>query len=195
MKGLAISNSDSIRKAHNSFARPDPVVDEPTKTSASGDIFHFISYMPFNGALYELDGLRPCPVRVATLTNGEDWPSLVCSYIRNKFLEHPDEEIRFNLMALVRDRKEVYEEKVAQLMDTRLHVLSASTIADTQVLQAEGTKYNDSVTKIDAELFELRAKLENEEERRHLRAIENTQRRHNYMPFIYHLLKLMVEKH
>ena len=75
-RGWAIGNSEVIRTAHNSFTRQDPFEIEYTKDPSKGeDAFHFISYVPFRGQLYELDGLQKGPICYGDCTE-ENWLAL-----------------------------------------------------------------------------------------------------------------------
>ena len=76
-KGWTIGNSNVIRENHNSFARQDPftIDDEDQKGGKDDDVFHFIGYVPFNGQLYELDGLQNGPISFGECTE-ENWLSL-----------------------------------------------------------------------------------------------------------------------
>lgn len=49
--------------------------EEKSKNATEDDdVFHFISFVPFKGQLYELDGLQPGPISFGECTQ-EDWLS------------------------------------------------------------------------------------------------------------------------
>jgi len=102
-RGEALSNSELIRDVHNSFAKSSPFVDETQRTATDDDdVYHFIAYTPINGILYELDGLQPAPIAHGTSTF-EEFPEKVIPVLQRRIERYPANEIRFNLLAMVRD--------------------------------------------------------------------------------------------
>jgi len=66
---LTLANSELIRNVHNSFARPEMFEEEESKhEKKQGEAFHFISYVPIKGSVYELDGLKSGPILLCRLT-------------------------------------------------------------------------------------------------------------------------------
>lgn len=57
-KGLAISNASQIRAVHNSFGRQNLFELDNKSKNKDEDVFHFVGYVPIDGRLYELDGLK-----------------------------------------------------------------------------------------------------------------------------------------
>ncbi|KAM3550475.1 hypothetical protein MY1884_008229 [Beauveria asiatica] len=103
-RGEALSNSDLIREAHNSFARSNPFVDETQRDphAEAEDAFHFVAYTPVDGTLYELDGLQPAPISHGTCSD-DDFPARVVDVLRHRVARYEASEIRFNLLAMCRD--------------------------------------------------------------------------------------------
>jgi ubiquitin carboxyl-terminal hydrolase L5 len=102
-RGEALSNSELIRDVHNSFAKSSPFVDETQRMATEDDdVYHFIAYTPINGVLYELDGLQPAPIAHGACTF-EQFPEKVIPVLQRRIERYPANEIRFNLLAMVRD--------------------------------------------------------------------------------------------
>ncbi|MCJ1277061.1 hypothetical protein MMC21_004870 [Puttea exsequens] len=103
LRGEALSNSELIRDVHNSFARSSPFIDEAQRLPTDDDdVYHFIAYTPSNNTLYELDGLQPAPISHGPCTSAE-FPEKVIPVLQRRIARYPANEIRFNLLAMVRD--------------------------------------------------------------------------------------------
>jgi ubiquitin carboxyl-terminal hydrolase L5 len=88
---------------HNSFAKSSPFVNETQRTAGEDDdVYHFIAYTSINGVLYELDGLQPAPISHGAC-EFEEFPEKVIPVLQRRINRYSANEIRFNLLAMVRD--------------------------------------------------------------------------------------------
>jgi ubiquitin carboxyl-terminal hydrolase L5 len=181
MKGDTLGSNLMIRTTHNLFARPEPFVMEDStgqsnnKKKRNNDddddaAYHFIAYLPYNGNLYELDGLQKGPILLEALPSGNlnasDWLKAVRPHIEARINRYSNAEIRFNLMAVVRDRRLVLKERIEK---------------------AENEGNHELASKSKIELSEV-------EEKFRLWREENIRRKHNYVPFIVAALKILAKR-
>merc|ERR1712241_1417751 len=131
------------------------------------DVFHFVSYVPINGRIYELDGLKPGPVDHGPA--GEDWTDNVRSVIEARMMKYTQGEIQFNLMAVIQDKTIRY--------NTQLKSISGMSI-DSQM----------------AEVARIEMLLAEEENKRSKWKQENIRRRHNYLPLIMEMLRSLASR-
>lgn len=217
LKGIAISNSEMVRKAHNSFARPEPFVAEEKRVAdKDDDVFHFISYIPCQGKLYELDGLKEGPILLGDIEG--DWLDAVQPMIQKRIEQYSSKEIRFNLMAVVADRQErlkkeqavVEKEKNMTIGKVQARAGKLPTQAELDQLvrdhpapPAQGEVAVDERTveqllialaHVSHRSGRLQAELAQEEAKRAQWKLENVRRRHNYVPFIVNFLTILAEK-
>uniref|UniRef100_A0A8C9VR40 Ubiquitin carboxyl-terminal hydrolase n=1 Tax=Scleropages formosus TaxID=113540 RepID=A0A8C9VR40_SCLFO len=111
MKGLALSNSEVIRQVHNSFARQQMFEFDSKSSAKDEDAFHFVSYVPVNGRLYELDGLREGPIDLGACSQ-DDWISAVRPVIEKriqKYEEPMDTDHSNNLLTAVQSEIAKYQ--------------------------------------------------------------------------------------
>ncbi|KAI9591374.1 ubiquitin carboxyl-terminal hydrolase [Syncephalis fuscata] len=204
MKGLAISNSDKIRSVHNSFARSESFInDASVPAGENDDVFHFVSYMPIHGALYELDGLQPTPVYLGPCTE-KDWLEKVRPIIEARMASYSSSEIRFNLMALCKDRTMVLTEQLTttdRRLDLAQRKLSGEDISGEQnKLEGDAALPEDPealqrlVQTLHGERDLLGVFLSDEREKLARYRVENARRKHNYIPLIHTLLRQLAAK-
>ena len=103
------------------------MVEESKTATDKDDVFHFVAYVPYQGRVYELDGLKQGPI---LLGEGEDWLSVARPAIQARIERYASSEIRFNLMAVLKNRKVVMEERVSQL-EARRMVIDAAVAGTT----------------------------------------------------------------
>jgi len=167
MKGLTLSNSDQIRSVHNSFSRQTLFEFDSKKAEKDDDVFHFVSFVPINGRIYELDGLKAGPIDHGP--TGDDWTNNVRPIIEARMKKYQQGEIHFNLMAVVQDKILKY--------NNQLKALSGMSL-DSQM----------------TEVVRIEMLLATEEEKRAQWKAENIRRRHNYLPLIMELLRSLASR-
>lgn len=146
MKGFAIGNQPRLAQAHNSFAKPESDTKKissqtptllsssntvtnmsssnlatsngPPQIQFSNEIFHFICFVPINGKLYELDGLKPYPIDHGRIEATSCNPKLI-----EQLLETDNLELRSTLFYLhenYRTGSFNWSDKFRQIIEQRL---------------------------------------------------------------------------
>ncbi|XP_025423713.1 ubiquitin carboxyl-terminal hydrolase isozyme L5 [Sipha flava] len=173
MKGLALSNSQKIRTVHNSFGRSNSIFefdDSAKPKSKSDEAYHFVAIVPIEGRLYELDGLKEGPIDLGLIKPNTDWVEAAKPFIEKRINKYKEGEVHFNLMAVVSDRKLILEKQLLSLQTEEL----------------------DEATKL-AEENNIRDKISEEVDKMKRYKIENARRKHNYLPLIVEILKLLAK--
>jgi ubiquitin carboxyl-terminal hydrolase L5 len=160
--GMAITSADWLREAHNALSPPSAIsldgLDLPKK---SEEAYHFVVYLPVLGSLYELDGLKPYPVRHGEYDeSGEGWVKKAREVIENRIHTYPVGALEFSLLALRDDPIPGMRKRLDALQD----------LAG------------------DAELSDLMNQFSNENSKRERWAFENSLRRHNHIGLVHALL-------
>lgn len=173
--GMTIGSHDQIREIHNMFAKPEPFVQDPDNKKdnkgASEDVFHFVAYIPFQGSVYELDGLKPGPVYLGeSVADAGKWWDVAAPAIQERMARH--EDINSCLLCVGRSSLVIAQE--------RLELIGAQLLS-----VEEGSAEAGGLA---AEQMQLEAEVQEQERQKAAQLAENVRRRHNFFPLIMTLL-------
>jgi len=134
-KGLAIGNSAQLAYAHNSHAVPRArrrfeKSNAPSLPGSryTGEAFHFVSYVPINNRLIELDGLRKYPIDHGPIEDPDNWTEKLREVIQQRLgmaKGGAPIDIRFALMVLVPESRKMNQKKLKLLEYNRNIILKA----------------------------------------------------------------------
>lgn len=131
-KGWAIGNTPELACAHNSHAisQAKRRLDKSSGISTgrfTGEAFHFVSFVPIDGHLFELDGLKPFPMNHGPWKDAEDWTDKFRCTMEERLgiSTNGEQNILFNLMAVVPDRRIAITNKLNMLRTNKTIVSAA----------------------------------------------------------------------
>lgn len=195
-KGLTLSNASQIRTVHNSFARQTLFELDMKNQNKDEDVYHFVGYMPIAGRLYELDGLREGPIDLGEIKPEQNWIDVVRPIIEKRMQRYSDGEIHFNLMALISDRQRIYEQQIEKLLNPAANAMDTEEDRQTEInslrsyiqYEIEKKKRYKAIT-----FIYIYIKFGCIHKNFLSWQVENVRRKHNYLPFIVELLKMLGE--
>ncbi|KAL4074329.1 hypothetical protein J3A83DRAFT_4235169 [Scleroderma citrinum] len=160
--GMAVTSAGWLRESHNALSPPSAIsldgLGLPKKTE---DAYHFVVYIPVLGSVYELDGLKPWPVRHGDYEDSnEGWLRKAREVIEARIAGYPQGAIEFSLLAV---------------RDDPLPAMHRQLEAARQSGQA-------------AEAREILSKISHENSKRDRWTFENSLRRHNHIGLAHALL-------
>lgn len=126
MVGETISNSELIRKVHNSFSSPSFIIDEENPKQDSyndndSEVYHFIAYTRINGHIYEFDGLRQYPIMHEKCESDGDFYDKLPDVLSRRVAIFSD-ELRFSLLGVTINKVEYFRESGDSLsLEQELH--------------------------------------------------------------------------
>lgn len=220
MKGLAVSNSEPIRKAHNSFRRQSSFEIVQEKNEKGEDPFHFIGYICHAGSVYELDGLKKGPILIGQAGEGTAWVEKVREEVQRRIQSMPasegsEAELRFNLMAitaspLAEAQKTIQQEQFlrhraniclvsngedAELMDEVDDDDAPTTIPSFEELSSRGVpEVKKMVEDCTTKITELTKIVEEEQKKRQKWERENSLRRSDLVPLALCAMRHLAKK-
>ncbi|EXJ95684.1 hypothetical protein A1O1_00807 [Capronia coronata CBS 617.96] len=142
-RGLSLDCFDHVRDVHNSFAtdldkmnvdfrlkhefiaaekkkkaamskRPRKRLREDYEYDDDENGFHFVAYVPAQGAIWRMDGMERLPRKIGSLTKGDSWVAMVLPELQAQWETAATSALEFSLLALtaMTDSSSLEEDRV-----------------------------------------------------------------------------------
>lgn len=108
MRGEVIGGSEILRNYHNEMCAPVNFVEEQNQNYPKGahqDAFHYVAFVPVNGNIYELDGLRPAPINHGPIGDGDTITKL-SEILVERISQFASNQLGFSVMVASNDLRE-----------------------------------------------------------------------------------------
>ena len=195
-KGIFLSNCEILKKEHNKFK-----ILETNSNDEDDDIYHFVTFIHFKNAIYEIDGLREGPILIEENIEFKDWISKVIPYLKEKINLYSNNEIKFNLMALTPDKLEILKANKESLLVQKNFIeekikgneeISKEKIFE-ELNGMNKEQLEKKLEKIETEINDCNNGINIEKMKINKYKEEKERRQFNYNPLIFELLKIMGE--
>jgi ubiquitin carboxyl-terminal hydrolase L5 len=212
MKGLAIENSEQVRRAHNSFRQHSSFEVTQDDDSKGEDAFHFVAYINHENRIYELDGLKKGPILIGDVPAGTPWVHKATEEVQRRVQEYSEKaasgeggELRFQLMATTVNRQLEAETAIERQRFLRQRANISLVSHGEEVTLLDEVDDDDAPTDIPSfdelsikpidelkslvqtctsTMDELQAVVDAEKKKRQQWAKENARRRHDLVPLV-----------
>ena len=146
--------------------------------------------------------MKEGPILIEENVKNEEWIKKVKTHIFNRIQLYTNNEIKFNLLAIVPNRLEKFKELENEFIEKRDYIKSLIDGGDVKIEDEKFSDYNKlSKDELEKSLLEFENMIQSnkiniqvKEEKINKFKLDNEGRQPNYIPLIFELLKLMSEK-
>ncbi|KAA6402886.1 MAG: putative ubiquitin carboxyl-terminal hydrolase [Streblomastix strix] len=143
-RGQFLANDQKIREAHNAFVGKTLFqMEQDDSRKGTQDAYHFISYVPVDGFIFELDGLAELPVKISDLRSPssqntmQGWEQVAAKAIQYRIASMGDNELEFSLIAIVPQQLNRMIQQRKKLARIRRKILAQKVQGDNSELLKE----------------------------------------------------------